>query len=99
MTICGKCPEFFTKHEARQYITGSPLHSVEFGLILRSHCAMPAPNPFHTIGTIPAPASPRTYCTLLANSKEILSQFSLRQAAAPGPLEPQTRVDPVMATF
>ena len=30
MTICGKCPEFFTKHEARQYIIELPRGAPEF---------------------------------------------------------------------
>ena len=60
---------------------------------------MPAPNPIRTIGTILAPASPRTYRTVLANGKEILAHLSPRRAAALGPLEPQTRVNLEMTSY
>ena len=63
------------------------------------HCTMPAPNPIRTIGTILAPASPRTYRTALPNGKEILAHLSHRRAAALGPLEPQTRVTLEMTSY
>ncbi len=51
---------------------------------------MPAPNP---IGTILAPASPRTYRTVQANRKEIPAHLSPRRAAPLDPLKPPTRAN------
>ena len=52
---------------------------------------MPAPNPIRTIGTILAPASARTYRTVLANGKEIPAHLSPRPRSArtPDPGEPR----------
>jgi hypothetical protein len=54
---------------------------------------MPVPNPIGTIGTILAPASPRTYRTVQANGKEIPAHLSPRRAAPLDPLEPPTRAN------